>query len=239
MDNDTFDNTTGKNSENAGGESSYDFLLSLIKMVAPDPKSVMKDIAELKARYPKAPPEKLAAWFADRSRRMYTAYGVVSALPSAIPGIGTAVQVGIEAGTISGDLVLMIRHMARMTMGVAAIYGRDLHGFDTQEFLKLLGFWCGALRPVGDAMIRAGTKGAIYLIEKSLPREIAVKVNEKICTKAIAKAGMKRGGASVGRTIPFGVGAMIGGAFNYATMTGFKRAAIDFFRDPPELACYA
>ena len=239
MDNETFGNDSWKNSGTAGDAFCGDIIMKLIRMLAPDPESVLKDVKELKARYPKAPLEKLAEWFADRSRRLYTAYGVASALPSAIPGIGTAVQVGVETGTITADLALMVRHMARMTMGVAAIFGRNLKGFDVQEFLKLLGVWCGALAPVGEAVIRAGVKGAIYVIEKTLPREIALKVNGKIGAMVIAKVGAKRGGTSACRFIPFGVGAICGGAFNYATMTGFKRAAINYFRDPPELACYA
>ena len=115
-------------------------MVKMIMTIAPDVKAVESEIGFLKARYPNASKDKLAEWFANRSRRLYTAIGVVSALPSVIPGIGTAAQVGIEAGTIMGDLAYMIRHMARMSMGIAAIYGQDLNGFDAQEFLKLTGW---------------------------------------------------------------------------------------------------
>ena len=43
------------------------------------------------------------------------------------------------------------------------------------------------------------------------------------------------GGIALGRAIPFGIGAAICGTFNRATMTGFKRNAISFFRNAPEL----
>ena len=227
------------NSENLHAEvhEKAGLIINMIMTIAPDIKSIESDIGFLKARYPNASNDKLAVWFADRSRRLYTAYGVVSALPSAIPGIGTALQVGIEAGTITGDLVYMIRHMARMSMGIASIYGRELKGFDAQEFLKLLGFWCGALRPVGDALVRLGVKTAIKVIDKSVTPEMIKKINQKIGITLVAKYGTKRGGIALGRIIPFGVGAAIGGLFNYATMTGFKKAAINWFKDPVELAC--
>ena len=141
----------------------------------------------------------------------------------------------IEAGTIMGDLAYMIRHMARMSMGIAAIYGHDLKGFDAQEFLKLLGYWCGALRPIGDALVRGITKTAIKVIDKNITAEVIKKINKKIGVALVTKYGTKRGGISLGRVIPFGVGAIIGGIFNYATMTGFKKAAIKWFRDPIEL----
>lgn len=210
-------------------------IVKMIMTIAPDVKSVENDIGFLKVRYPNASKDKLANWFANRSRKFYTAYGVVSALPSLIPGIGTAVQVGIEAGTIMGDLAYMIRHMARMSMGIAAIYGHDLNGFDAQEFLKLLGYWCGALCPIGDALVRFGAKTAIKIIDKNITSETIKKINQKIGITLVTKYGTKRGGISLGRTIPFGIGAIIGGAFNYATMTGFKKAAINWFREPIEL----
>lgn len=212
-------------------------IVQTIMTIAPDVKSVESDIGYLKARYPKVSNDKLANWFADRSRRLYTAYGVVSALPSVIPGIGTAVQVGIEAGTILGDLAYMIRHMARMSMGIAAIYEQDLNGFDTQEFLKLLEYWCGALRPMGDAFVRLGVKASIKIIDKNITGSMLNKINQKVGIALVAKYGTKRGSIALGRAIPFGIGALLGGAFNYATMTGFKKAAIKWFSEPLELLC--
>ena len=40
------------------------------------------------------------------------------------PGIGTVAQVAIEAGTISGDTLLMLRYMAAINYGIALIYGK-------------------------------------------------------------------------------------------------------------------
>ncbi len=212
-------------------------IVRTIMTIVPDVESIETDIGYLKARYPKASDDKLANWFADRSRRLYTAYGIVSALPSVIPGVGTAMQMGIEAGTILGDLAYMIRHMARMSMGIAAIYKQDLKSFDSQEFLKLLGYWCGALKPIGDAVVRFGVKTSVKIIDKNITASMIKKINQRVGITLVAKYGTKRGGIALGRVIPFGVGAFLGGAFNYATMTGFKKAAIKWFRDSTELLC--
>ena len=223
------------NKNEVSAETGGSLVVKLVETLAPDYVAIKTDIGYLKVRKPKASRDELAELFADRSRRMYTSYGIVSALPSVIPGVGTVAQIGIEAGTILGDLAYMIRHMARMAMGIAIIYGHDTQAFDSQEFLKLLGYWCGVLRPVGDMLIRIGTKKAIVMVNKNLTKEVLKKINQKIGMTIFTKYGTKRGGIALGRMIPFGIGAAIGGTFNYVTMTGFKKSAINFFRNEPEL----
>ncbi len=56
-----------------------------------------------------------------------------------------------------------------------------------------------------------------------------MKINRKVGTTIFTKYGAKRGGIAVGRLIPFGVGALVGGGFNLATMKKFKRNAINYF----------
>ena len=66
-------------------------------------------------------------------------------MPSTIPGVGTAAQIGIEAATISGDLALMLRWMAGTCYGVGLIYEKDIESEFSQEFLKILGLWSGVI----------------------------------------------------------------------------------------------
>jgi hypothetical protein len=56
------------------------------------------------------------------------------------------------------------------------------------------------------------------------------RINRKVATTIVAKYGTKRGGIAVGRLIPFGVGALVGGGFNLATMKAFKKSAINYYR---------
>ncbi|MFD2270883.1 hypothetical protein ACFS07_06490 [Undibacterium arcticum] len=49
-------------------------------------------------------------------------------------------------------------------------------------------------------------------------------------TTIVTKYGAKRGGIAVGRLVPFGVGAVVGGGFNWATMKGFKTAAANYYK---------
>ena len=158
----------------------------------------------------------------------FAAEGAVSALPSAIPGLGTAFQFGVEATTISADLAYMLRCMAGMVIGIEYIYSRDIDAPFNQEFVRVLGLWCGVLNLSKEATLRVSKKVAIAQFRK-VPGEIFKRINKKVGTTIVAKYGTKRGGIAIGKLIPFGVGSLVGGGFNLATMKGFKKAAISYF----------
>ena len=54
-------------------------------------------------------------------------------------------------------------------------------------------------------------------------------INRRVGTTIFTKYGTKRGGIALGKLIPFGVGALVGGSFNYYTMNGFKKKAVKYF----------
>lgn len=75
---------------------------------------------------------------------------------------------------------------------------------------------------------RIGTKVAIAQFNK-IPGKLFQSINRRVGTTIVTKYGTKRGGIAVGKLVPFGVGAAVGGGFNLATMKAFKRQAIAFY----------
>jgi hypothetical protein len=65
---------------------------------------------------------------------------------------------------------------------------------------------------------------------KKIPAKVFQRINQKVGTTIVAKYGTKRGGIAVGRLVPFGVGALVGGGFNLATMKAFKQHAISYYQ---------
>ena len=57
-----------------------------------------------------------------------------------------AAQIATEAGAITVDLAIMLRWMAAMICGIGHIYGRDIETEFNQNFVKVLGLWCGVLK---------------------------------------------------------------------------------------------
>lgn len=204
-------------------------VLKAIDTLQPDHADVVRHITDLRNAHPSLSKDKLASKWADTIAWRYATEGAVTALPGAIPGLGTAVQVGVEAGAISADLAYMLRCMAGMTIGVGVIYGRDTEASFHQDFIRVLGLWCGVLSLGKETTVRIASKVAIAQF-KRVPAEVFKRINRKVGTTIVTKYGTKRGSISVGRLIPFGVGAVVGGGFNLATMKGFKKAAINYYR---------
>jgi hypothetical protein len=205
-------------------------LLTIVNAVSPSFESVQTEIQELRKSYPSKNKLELAELYGNRLRRKYTSVGVVSALPSAIPAIGTAVQVGVEVGTVSGDLALMLRWMAANCYGIALIYDKDISSEFNNEFIRILGLWCGAIQVAKKGTAFVATKVAVVHFNKAVTGKVIQQINKKVGTTIFTKYGTKRGGIALGRLIPFGVGAIVGGTFNYFTMNGFKKSAIEYFK---------
>lgn len=173
--------------------------------------------------------KELSELWADEQVKKYTLVGATTALPSLIPGLGTLAQIGTEAASIGADLSLMLRYMYTMVVGIGLINGRDMESSSNRDLLKLLGIWCGILRPIGEAVGRLSTKAAIVAFNKYVPGKLFQKINKKIGTTILTKWGTKRGGIAIGRLLPFLIGPAVGASFNYLTMSGFKKVALDFF----------
>lgn len=205
------------------------FVLKAIDTLQPNHEDVARHIADLRSAHPKLTTHALAEKWADKICWRYASEGAATALPGAIPGLGTATQVGIEAGAISADLAYMLRCMAGITIGIGQIYERDTKASFNQDFVRVLGVWCGVLSLGKEATVRVASKVAIAQFKK-VPAEIFKRINRKVGTTIVTKYGTKRGGIAVGRLIPFGVGAVVGGGFNLATMKGFKSATIRYYK---------
>lgn len=206
-------------------------LAAIFKAVAADSGVVQARIDKLRRENPHASPEAVANKHADRICWLHAGQGAATALPGAIPGLGTATQVGVEAGAILTDLGFMLRNQANMSLGVAAAFGHPLDvSSRIDELAVQLGIWSGAVVPAREATKRIATKVALKQFDK-IPGKVFMAINRKVGTTVITKYGTKRGGVAIGRLIPFGVGALIGGGVNLAGMKSFKKVAIKFYRD--------
>nr|WP_322624297.1 hypothetical protein [uncultured Flavobacterium sp.] len=203
---------------------------ALIKKLMPPFAEVRNEIALLKQKHPGVYGHELAKIYRGQVRRKYTSVGVVSALPGVIPGLGTVAQVAIEAGAISADVLLMLRWMASLCYGTGLIYGQDTEEDFDDRFTVVLGLWSGVVLPEKAGMM-AGERITVKHFDQHITDRIRNRINQKIGRKLVTKYGSKRGGVALGTLIPFGIGAAVGGTFNYMTMSRFGKAAEEYFRD--------
>lgn len=203
---------------------------ALINKVMPPFAEIRADVDKLKQKHPAIYGHELAKIYRAQIRRKYTSVGVASALPGIIPGLGTVAQIAIEAGAISADVLLMLRWMASLCYGTGLIYGQDTEDDFDDRFTVVLGLWSGVVVPekIG---VTLGERITVKHFDQHITDRIRNRMNQKIGRKLVTKYGSKRGGVALGTLIPFGIGAAVGGAFNYTTISRFGKVAEDYFRD--------
>jgi len=205
------------------------FIYGLIDKLAPDPKKIAVYIHSLREEYPNLSNDGLANFVSDRIVWTSTAQGAALALPGAIPGPGTFVQVSTEIGMAATDIALMIRNQSYLVFALGCIHGCESREILIQDTLICIGLWTKALSVTKSGGIRIGTKIAEVNFKKHFPSKLLQAVNRKVGTTVLTKYGTKRGGVALGKLIPFGVGVLVGGGFNYITMRNFKCSTIEYF----------
>ncbi|MEY4568770.1 MAG: hypothetical protein RLZZ398_209 [Verrucomicrobiota bacterium] len=203
-------------------------VLSLIEKLSPDYAAVEEWVEQVRSANPELDAGALADYVGDKIVWIYTSQGAALALPGAIPGLGTVVQIGVESGATMTDIALMVRNQSYLVFALSACMGRK--GKDTliQDTLICMGLWTNALQLTKTGAIPIGTKIAEANFKKRIPASILMAVNKRVSTTVLTKYGTKRGGVALDRLIPFGVGVAVGGGFNYLTMKAFKKATIRY-----------
>jgi len=159
-----------------------------------------------------------------------TGAGVAASLPGSIPGLGTLAQVGVTGTTTTAELWAVLRGLATMQLTVAGLHGHNLYAPERKdELLIVWGLETGAIVPMTEVGKRLGTKIAVKQFNEKVGGQVFKRINQKVGTTVVTKWGMERGGVAVGRLIPFGVGAAVGGGANYLTVRSFGAACLKFY----------
>lgn len=198
--------------------------------VFPKVEDIVDTVDKLKRKYPSTPDCDLARKVVDSATRRLTGVGVVASLPSAVPGLGTAVQAGATLTSFTGETWLILRNLAAMQFTVAGLTGHDIYNAEREEELMIVwGIETGAIVPAKEATKRVGTKIAIKQFNKRVSGSFLNRINRKLGTTVLTKWGTKRGGVALGRLIPFGVGAAVGGGMNYLVARSFGEACLKYY----------
>jgi hypothetical protein len=159
-----------------------------------------------------------------------TGVGVVAGLPGTIPGLGTFAQACATLGITGGEAALLLRNVGRLQFTVAGLYGHDLHAPERiDELLVVAGLQSGLILPAREAGKRVGTKIAVNQFNRHVSGALLRKINLKLGTTVVTKYGTKRGGVALGRMLPLGVGATIGGGVNLVMTKSFGRAILRYY----------
>ncbi|MEM9614138.1 MAG: EcsC family protein [Actinomycetota bacterium] len=170
--------------------------------------------------------------------RELTGIGAATGAAAAFPGLGTASAVSILAGEVgwfafrATDLV--------MTLG--AVYGHTDATVEERRawVLSVLAFGDKAAEEFAvllqgvsrDTAIRSGKVGAV--VAGMLQGDVATvdalrRINTTLAAQVMSRYGSRKGIAFIGKLLPFGVGAVVGGGANWALTRALSHQTRKFF----------
>lgn len=169
--------------------------------------------------------ERIATLKRSFAREM-TMLGAAAGAAAAVPGAGAVAFVGGSAIELS----LFTARAADLILSIAAVHGITEASVEERRawLLSVLAFGDGAAaaftRVAGEAGRGLGARAV-----NAIPVEVLRRINRSLGRTVLTKYGTKRGAIALGRALPFGFGAVIGGGSNYVLARTIARQADSFF----------
>lgn len=232
-------------SRKADGPSSTALQQFLSWGIFPHPDDIEQAVKFLhsSAESPPLTAEEVIRRIATTAKTVAAGQGVVASLPGAIPGLGTVAQIAVMGGSALPETILLLRKMAHLQLCAAYACGKPIrsmtdpdrvHPDRIEEFGVVMGLMTGAILPAKEAAKKFGNKFVTVQISRNLPSSVLRTINRRVGFTLLTKFGTKRGGIALGRVIPLGVGAVIGGAMNYHAIHQFSQSALRFYTEDGE-----
>lgn len=158
--------------------------------------------------------------------RELTAVGAATGGTAALPVIGTATALGLTAA----ELAWTATRTTDMILTVAAVYGHtDATEAERKTWvLSMLAFDRDAAEHFGRI---AAEYGGTVAASRSLSVDLVERINSRLGRLILARYGAGRSMLIFGKLLPFGVGAIIGGAANRHRVNTVMRRSVAFFTE--------
>lgn len=179
----------------------------------------------LRAKHPEATERQLLEHVTRRFTALTTATGAGIGGIAALPGLGTAVAIGLTVG----EGVSFAEACAFLTLAAAEIHGVDMEDESTRR-LVLMGVLSGerGTEIIAKAMGRQGLQWNTVLGGGGggfLPRLVSKQISRYVRRRVVARAGK----LWFARLLPFGIGAVIGGLGARAVARSVVEAMLEIF----------
>ncbi len=171
--------------------------------------------------------------------RELVALGATAGGTAAMPGVGTMAAIGLTTSEIAWTAT----RTADMILTVAAVHGHTDAVVEERKswVLALLTFDDDAAEGLGKTIAELGGTVAA---SRTVSLDVLDRANSRVARTLIARYGAERSVLLVGKLLPFGIGAVVGGAANhYLVRSTIKRADRFFYEiaqwkqiPPPSLA---
>lgn len=187
-------------------------------------------IDRLRRNRPEATPRQIVGRLNTELRAATVSAGVGVGAAAAAPAVGTAAALALSGAEAVGFLNATVLYI--LARGeVQGITIEDVERRRTLVMAVMLGD--AATNGVGTIAERTGQHWARQLVT-GIPRSKIVAVNKVLGKNFVTKYGTKQGIVVLGRVIPFGIGAVIGGTANAIISQGIITASNRAFGAPSQ-----
>ncbi|MFS8100433.1 hypothetical protein LFM09_25220 [Lentzea alba] len=202
----------------------------LDKAIGVQTSLVRKNIARARQRKPDATPAEVVSTLEKMYVSALAGTGAAVGGAAAAPGVGTGVALALSAGEALSSLELS----TLFVLSVAEVHRVPLDEIERRRTL-VLGILLGesGSKTIGKVAERTGQHWARQLVSK-VPTATLRQINSVLGRNFVTKYGTKQGIIVLGRAVPFGIGAVIGGGANAAVATLAVRAARRAFGPAPQ-----
>lgn len=219
-----------------GGQLPPTLTRSFDRVLAIHRPAVLAHIRSIRRRSPHAGPGEIVQILERRYLAAVTTGGAAVGATAVIPGVGTGITLALSGVETAGFL----EATALFTQSVSEVHGITVDDPERARALvmtMMLGHEGSALvRQLAGQYTGTGAGRSVYwgeLVTTSLPRALMGPLTDRL-RNAFIKQFAARGGASLmGKALPFGVGAVIGGTGNHIVGRRIIHSSRLAFGQPP------
>ncbi len=202
---------------------------ALDKAVSVPSATIEAHVRSVRRRHPYAPPAEVVRLLEKEYLTLVSSTGAAVGAAAAIPVVGT----GTTLALTSGDVAAFVVASAAFALGVASVHGIAVDDVERRRALvvaTLLGE--PGVKAVQDLVELPSVHVGRVLLTR-IPLTTVRRVNETLTKRLVRNQAAKQGGLALGRMLPYGIGAAVGGiggrALGRTVVTGARTA----FGPPP------
>lgn len=208
----------------------------LDKVMSAHRPAVLAHLRGIRARYPDASPEQVLFILERRYLTTVTTSGAGVGMAAVIPGVGTGASLAISGA----ETVLFLESTALFAQSVAELHGIPVEDPERGRALVLAMVVGEPSRDLirqfaGQANGRGPDRQQFWgtMLAKNLPRTAVTQFMDRVRKVYLPRMAASLGTGVVGRALPFGVGAVVGGTVNRVLGRRVVATARTAFGPPP------
>ncbi|MFD4180025.1 hypothetical protein [Rhodococcus sp. NPDC058514] len=190
-------------------------------------------VAKYVDRVRRAHPDESPQQIVERMERMFltavTGSGGAVGAAAAVPGIGTVGSIA----AVGAESVFFLEASAWWTRAIASVHGISVQQHEQRRALVLAVALGASGMEIVEKAVGATTKNWGSLITNRLPAQTMSGMNQKLIRKFVTKYAARRSALILGKLVPAGIGAAIGGTGNRVIGKGVINNARDAFGPAP------